>query len=474
MAKVFVFCIGGTGLRVMRSITMLAASGADTHGYTIVPIFVDPHIDLEERSNVDNLVNDYISICADINKNNGAQLDPPKEGFFSAQFERTGELSETQNSTSKGMSERGTFGSYIEVNKLATTDINNFLVQTLFSEKNLSSKLEVGFKGNPNMGTVVLNEMVEGASWYDTFVNKFQKDDRVFIISSIFGGTGAAGYPLIEKLIREDKSNSNLGDKAFMGAVTVLPYYSLGNPATTGSDIDSASFYTKAKSALNYYEDKISSDYLYYAGEKVLRANYANNEDVQADKAHFVELTAATALFDFLSRSKKPGSKQALTRAIYNDQSSLDYNSLGKGWHRVVKNITDMLILCKLVKILPNETQFPLKKTRGLDNDFYKDKEWRALENFCKLFGEWYNELATNDRAFAPVKPDALIPGRPMSDIVPGCTLAAKDESYYLLGIIRESNHCKDKSHDNKFRFLLDFAYKAIDHYTNNKIAGDE
>lgn len=48
MKKVFVFCIGGTGERVMKSITMLMAAGMDTNGFTVVPIIVDPHLDLDE------------------------------------------------------------------------------------------------------------------------------------------------------------------------------------------------------------------------------------------------------------------------------------------------------------------------------------------------------------------------------------------------------------------------------------------
>ena len=52
MKKVFVFCIGGTGIRVMKSITMLMAGGMDTNGYTVVPVILDPHLDLEEKKNL--------------------------------------------------------------------------------------------------------------------------------------------------------------------------------------------------------------------------------------------------------------------------------------------------------------------------------------------------------------------------------------------------------------------------------------
>ena len=74
--RVFVFCIGGTGLRVMKAITMLAASGVKTNGYTIVPIIIDPHIDLDEKTKVDNLINDYIRIYKNATTSEGQQMNP--------------------------------------------------------------------------------------------------------------------------------------------------------------------------------------------------------------------------------------------------------------------------------------------------------------------------------------------------------------------------------------------------------------
>ena len=46
-------------------------------------------------------------------------------------------------------------------------------------------------------------------------------------------------------------------------------------------------------------------------------------------------------------------------------------------------------------------------------------------------------------------------------------SLDAKDESYYLLDMIRASNKDKDDTHTIKFRRFLDYAYKAIDKYTS-------
>ena len=247
------------------------------------------------------------------------------------------------------MAEKKTFGQYLNVGKLANNDVNKFLIQTLYSQENLNNSLSVGFKGNPNVGTVVLNEMISGADWYDAFRRHCEKGDRIFIISSIFGGTGASGYPLLEKKIRDDQAHPQV-QNAVMGAVTVLPYYSLDDPTTSGSDIDSSNFYTKTKAALSYYEKSVKSDYLYYVGEQSLRANYKNNEKEQKDKAHLVELVAASALYDFLSRPA-PDTPQAMTRAIRENADALDMSSLGEGYKPMVKDIANMMIFDLLLDI---------------------------------------------------------------------------------------------------------------------------
>lgn len=61
---------------------------------------------------------------------------------------------------------------------------NQAMVKLLFSEKNLKSKMDVGFKGNPNIGSVVLNQIVNSDD-FDTFANGFSAGDKIFIISSI-------------------------------------------------------------------------------------------------------------------------------------------------------------------------------------------------------------------------------------------------------------------------------------------------
>lgn len=460
MKKVFVFCVGGTGIRVMKSVTMLMASGMSTNGYTVIPVILDPHLDLEEKKNLHSLIDNYKDIY---NKtvNNGTSTLNPLDGFFNSSIVTINELNNQQNDTQQAVGSKEKFRSYIKEANLSTDDLNNFFVQTLFSSKNLDSPLSVGFKGNPNVGTVVLGEMIEGADWFKAFKTHCEKDDRVFIISSIFGGTGASGYPLLEKKIR-GAENEPAVKNTVMGAVTVLPYYGLKDPNTSGSDIDSANFYTKTKSALAYYENTVQSDYLYYVGEKSLRQVYENDEKKQEDTANFIELVAASALFDFLTR-EKPERRQYMTRAIENDADSLDLQSLGSGYKDVVKCVADYMLLRALVLNLPNEDYFPLSQDRGFDDEFYKDAAFQSLCRFTEKYYNWYAELSTNKRAFAPIHYDDM---HQMSGWIKTMQLDAKDDSYYLLKMLQASNRDEQDDHSNSFRFFLQFAYDAIDFFT--------
>lgn len=461
MKKVFVFCIGGTGIRVMKSITMLMAGGMDTNGYTVIPVILDPHLDLEEKKNLHSLIDSYKDVY-EKSINNGSSTLNSLKGFFNSEIRTINELNNQTNDTQQNAGSKEKFRSYIGLANLATDDMNNYFVETMFSTKNLDNPLSVGFKGNPNVGTVVLGEMIEGADWFRAFKQHCEKDDRVFIISSIFGGTGASGYPLLEKKIRLSE-NEPAVKNALMGAVTVLPYYGLKDPAITGSDIDSANFYTKTKSALAYYEGTVKSDYLYYVGERNLKQVYENDEKKQDDKANFIELVAASALFDFLKR-EKPDNQQYLSRAIESDMESLDLVSLGKGYKDIVKSVADYMLLRNIVNTLPTERFFPLNKNRGFDDNFYKDAAFQALVRFTNNFYIWYNELAQNKRAFAPLHYDDT---KQMGGWIKSVELEAKDDSYYLLKMIQASNQDKSKEHSNKFRYFLQFAYDAIDYYTS-------
>ena len=467
MNRVFVFCIGGTGLRVMKSIIMLLASGLKTNGYQIVPIVIDPHQDLKEKTELDALIASYQKIYNATVGEKTENKDNSLDGFWNTRLVTLQELDDQQNPTSSTMADNRAFREYIGMGALDDDDLNQYLIQALYSEANLNNKLSVGFKGNPNVGTVVLGNMIQGADEFEGLKRQFDENDRIFIISSIFGGTGASGYPLLEKSIRSCSGCPKL-KAAMMGAVTVFPYFALDDPTTTGSSIDSANFLTKTKAALAYYADNVLSDYLYYVGEQKLRKSYKNNEQEQEDPAHFIELVAASALFDFLQQ-KRQNTTQYMTRAIRDDKEVLDVASAGDGYKPIVKCLADMMLFKELLAFWEQEHHSPLKSSRWrLDERFFSTEPYTDLKNFLNRFSIWYGQMADNERGFAPLNiHDNMI------DPVRGLSVEG-DKRHYVLDMINFSQRDKARNCDLRLRHLMDTAHQTIEKYTGTIIKGFE
>lgn len=62
MSKLYIFGIGGTGSRVLRAVTMLAASGVKFGQHEIVPIIIDPDNSNADMTRTVGLMDSYIAI----------------------------------------------------------------------------------------------------------------------------------------------------------------------------------------------------------------------------------------------------------------------------------------------------------------------------------------------------------------------------------------------------------------------------
>lgn len=261
MAKLYVFGIGGTGARVLRSFTMMMAAGVNIEADEIVPIIIDPDASNADLTRTVSLMNLYGKIRKELHftENN-------ESAFFRKEISKilvnyTLRINDTNGKT---------FQQFIDLPSMDTS--TQAMMRMLFSEKNLNSSMDVGFKGNPNIGSVVLNQIVDSDDFVD-FANNFAAGDKIFIISSIFGGTGASGFPLLLKTLRTGNTfpNNELINNAEIGAITILPYFKLDNDQE--SEIDSSTFISKTKSALAYYENNIikngSVNALYFLADDV-------------------------------------------------------------------------------------------------------------------------------------------------------------------------------------------------------------
>lgn len=62
MGKIYIFGIGGTGSRVIKSLTMLLAAGVKMNSDAIVPIIIDPDVAAADLTRTVDVMHTYNNI----------------------------------------------------------------------------------------------------------------------------------------------------------------------------------------------------------------------------------------------------------------------------------------------------------------------------------------------------------------------------------------------------------------------------
>ncbi len=403
MSKLFVFAIGGTGSRVLRAVTMLMAAGLKIKASRIIPVIIDPDSGNCDLTRTIDCLNDYKFINESLSK------DGESKGFFSSPVENIFSKYDFRMDF-RGVDGR-LFKEYIDY---AGLDKNNkAFAELLFSDYHLDLNMDVGFKGNPNLGSIVLDQFSENDD-FKKFALNYSQGDRIFIISSIHGGTGAAGFPLLLKNILnpgDELPNKELIKESVKGAITVLPYFKL-----QAGEINSSDFTSKTKAALEYYYENVNPglNSLYYIGYKDHTKSYENNPGGvnQKNPAHFVELAAALSLFDFMEQKDediKPGGKRFLEFGADISEERITFDELDDSIKKYVrKPLSKFAFFSKYLdlQIEKSITGQPWgmrgsEKTmigkEFLDTDYYK-----RIKIFNKHFKNWMSELSVNSPAFTP------------------------------------------------------------------------
>jgi hypothetical protein len=438
MARLFIFAIGGTGARVLKSLTMLLAAGVKPNSaqeFEIVPIIIDPHKSNEDLKRTERLLKNYQSIS------NEGGLD---NGFFGTKITTLDNLVASENRLSGSFTfnlqqvANTRFKQYIDFNTL--DDANKALADILFSGKSinkrgeevdlLETEMDIGFVGNPNIGSVVLNQFKDSDEFRE-FASNFDENDRIFIISSIFGGTGAAGFPTILKNIRDAMNNPGIDGKKFLqdakiGAITVLPYFNVEKDEN--SPIQKSDFIAKTKSALYYYKDNVtgnnSVNCLYYIADDYSGKPYKNDpgDDGQQNNAHFIELASAFAVIDFLELSdnhlQSAGGKAFnpiyKEFAIKNNAADIKFSDFGDVTERKIALRLSQFLLFK--KYLDEQLHISMEKNPWsvrppeLNQQFFDDTFYRThITEFLDSFWQWLEEMADNKRGFAPFNLDSTL-----------------------------------------------------------------
>lgn len=407
MAKLFVFGIGGTGARVLRSFGMLMAAGIDIRCDKVIPILVDPDTQNADLNRTVELLKSYRRLQAE------AGL---KDGFFGKEISKLADIDEKGEGRFKdaftfdfgGVNQ--SFKDFIHYSEMDPD--TQSLMQLLFTQDNLQSPLTIGFKGSPNVGSVVLNKLLDSPE-IRFFADNFRKGDRIFIISSIFGGTGAAGFPLLLKnLTNPDSGLQNAGDisSAIIGAITVKPYFGL--QSDNESVIDSNAFITKTRDALAYYKNNLDGlQALYYIGDNP-DTPYENRPGgaSQKNNAHLVELLAALSVIDFMEYSDADLSGPTLYHeyGLKEDSKEITFEHLYEDTkQKITKQLIQFKYFAKYYKdFLQQDRGKNYYKSLNLDDALANDSFYKELRNFLENkqwgFYAWLNELSRNSRKFLP------------------------------------------------------------------------
>jgi len=496
MARLFIFAIGGTGSRVLKSLTMLLAAGVKPNSereFEIVPIIIDPHKSNEDLKRTERLLSNYQSISNEIGLDNG---------FFGTKITTLDRLLTSQNRISGSftfnLKEVGgkKFSEYIEFNQL--DEPNRALADILFSGTSINKRheevnlldveMDIGFVGNPNIGSVVLNQFKDSEEFKE-FASNFNSEDRVFIISSIFGGTGAAGFPTILKNIRGAMNNRNIDGKGFLqdakiGAITAMPYFNIEKDVV--SPIQKSDFIAKTKAALYYYKDNVtgnnSINALYYIADDYSGKPYKNDpgDNGQKNDAHFVELASALSIIDYLEtpdRDLETSAGKAI-KPIYkefgirNDSNSIKFQDLEDYTERKISLRLAQFALFR--KYLREEFQTSIEKEAWstdapeINKRFADDSFFRTnLTEIFTSYGEWLREMAENKRAFAPFNLESTLESLVADKTVKKSLFSSKID--YPLVNDKLSKHSKGKTYTSAYQKLISVFFETTEDILTTK-----
>ena len=304
----YFIAIGGSGAKVLESLTHLSAAGAFPNEEKLYVMNIDPDV------GNGNLARSTKSLqCYEVFQN-------LKIGYHSPLFRTKVVLSKpfTWNPTehNKCLDDVMSYQAYKE-------EAIGHLYKALYTKKERTTLLNEGFRGHPSIGAAVIakkinlsdgNYTIEGEvwSWLKNRVNEDVKTGltaRIFLVGSIFGGTGAAGLPTVAKLLRHTFESFCESKKVVIGGGMVLPYFSFNAPSKDeikGQVYASAeNFLTNTKAALRYYSEKNKEekifDSMYFTGDSSFDQinKFSVGASSQENDAHMVDFYVALSAIDF-------------------------------------------------------------------------------------------------------------------------------------------------------------------------------
>ena len=271
MPKNYFIGIGGTGARLAESLVHLCAAGLGPQNLTL--FLIDPDQGNGNLARTTSLMDAYVSARKSFEQPAGDDVVPfqthltvPSAPVWHI-FDRRGVR----------------LADHIGLASIKNTNpaLADF-AQVLFSDDEMGTALDEGFRGHPNIGATVISDVPTDADpwqtfWQDVGTAQGPGEVQVFVAGSIFGGTGAAGIPTLgspEVLKFAQQASLGTSSKIRLAAGLVLPYFSFTPGATPPGQsqlfVTAADFPLATKAALAYYAEKdLAYDDVYLLGDSL-------------------------------------------------------------------------------------------------------------------------------------------------------------------------------------------------------------
>lgn len=396
MPKNYLIGIGGTGARVIESVINLCAAG---YGPDELSIFmVDPDAGNGNLTRTKKLITNYKKCRDALTRTSGnktfktdIKIPPGEKGFVWEIFSDKG----------------STLSSFInyENMKQKRADLADF-ASVLFTEQELQTELNEGFRGHPSIGSVVMSnpdpESYPFKMLWDDLAERKINDVKVFLVGSVFGGTGAAGFPTFgSKQILKYHPAAKVGEnksKILLGGALVLPYFTFDLDTETSEKmfVTANDFPLATKAALQYYNEKdLGFDDIYFIGDSLGQkvGKFGVGSKKQENLPHYIELVSSLAAFDFYKQEPIKEITDKMLFTASRESKNISWDSLPvsrdasiirKEQGELKKLLTTMTVFAysylTFGKKILDTSHKDIKETWYLDNFKFNDKDQKEKE----------------------------------------------------------------------------------------------
>ncbi len=299
--------IGGTGAKCIESLIQLCGAGLMPDDEDVNILFVDPDGANGTVARATSLLSNYRA-CRQGRVAGTDFLKSPVVPTF-AQNALDTATPAIWSPLEKGQHQLDHF---FDSNLLSQE--TKLLFDLLFSPDEQQMNLDVGFRGRPAIGSAVMAASVDfdkTEPWV-TIKKKMQfdvgnaKPVKVMLFGSIFGGTGASGFPTIGTILKQWISTFPDQSTVKLGGILMLPYFSFSQVGTDGIAASSEDFLLNTQAALQYYSRRselevFDSVYILGSQDRLKMREAQIGGRLQQNDPHFAELYAALGAIDFFS-----------------------------------------------------------------------------------------------------------------------------------------------------------------------------